>query len=296
MPKITIIGNSAAGDSCLKELLNKNNNEISVVSAEDAPPYRRDLLIDYIAGRMEEKQLFLCAEDFYEKNKISFYKNNPVTRIDTKKKRTVLKDNTKIDYDYLVVACGQKAELPDIPGKAKDGVFALYSLEDAKEIKQRLSISQHTCLSGDVKLCLALAEVLRAKEREVKIISTPVPEGFTATEKSEWIEGLKVQEIIGEGAELKALKLENGKALAASLIVFCGNFRPATDFLKDSGIELKDGYIVTGSDMRANQESVFACGSVNAREGNILQWKAWADSAQEGLLAAQSINSIIERG
>ena len=210
MAKIVIIGNSASGNSCLQALVNNpGNNEITVVSQEEYLPYRRDLLLDYIAGKIEEEGLFLCPDDFYQKQNIAFLKSSPVIKLEPKKQRLVLKDNTKINYDFLVIASGRGAGIPDIPGKSKDGVFSLYNLKDAKEIRQRLSIVNTVCLVGEAKICLALAQIISSKDKEVKVISRPKPEGFAASDKAEWIEGLAVAEIIGEGSELKALKLTN---------------------------------------------------------------------------------------
>ncbi|MEI6631465.1 MAG: NAD(P)/FAD-dependent oxidoreductase [bacterium] len=297
MAKIVIIGNSAAGNSCLQSLINsQGNNEITVISQEEGLPYRRDQLLDYISSKVEEKELFLCAEDFYSRNNIAIQKNNPLIRLDAKKQRLVLKDNSKINYDYLIIASGQKLELPDLAGKTKDGVFSLYNLGEAKEIKQRLVISQTVCLVGEAMLCLALASIIAAKDKEVKVISGPQPQGFVALDKAEWIADLSVTEIIGEGSELKALKLSNGKVLAASLIIFCGNYTPSSDFLKETGINLEQGYIIVDDNMRTNLENIFACGSVCNKEGNITKEKSWEQAAQEGSIVAGVLNGLIERG
>jgi len=297
MPKIAIIGNSAAGNSCLQALISgPSASEITVICEEEYLPYRRDLLIDYIGGKIEEKGLFTCPDDFYQKNNVTFQKNSTVIRLDTKKQRLILKDNSKINYDYLIIASGARAAIPDIPGKTKDGVFSLYTLEDAKEIKQRLSIINNICLVGEPGICLALSEIIASKDKEVKVISPTRPEAFTASEKSEWIELLLIQEIIGEGSELKALKLSNGKVLEASMILFCGNYAPALGFLKETEVNLEAGYIVVDDNMRTASENIFACGSVCNKEGVIIKEKSWLQAQQEGITAARSISGLIERG
>jgi nitrite reductase (NADH) large subunit len=296
MAKIVIIGNSAAGFSSLQALINNSgDNEITVISDEEYLPYRRDLLVDYIAGKIEERELFLCPDDFYQKQNIAFLKSNPVIKLEPKKQRLVLKDNTKINYDFLVIASGRGAGMPDIPGKSKDGVFSLYNLKDAEEIRQRLSIVNAVCLAGEAKICLALAQIISGKDKEVKVISGPRPEGFVASDKAEWIEGLKIQDIIGEGSELKALKLDSGKVLGASLILFCGDYKSSCDFLKEAEILAQDGYIIVDDNMRTSRENIFACGSVCSKEG-IIKEKSWAEAGAEGMAAAQAIGGLIERG
>jgi NAD(P)H-nitrite reductase large subunit len=297
MAKIVIIGNSASANSCLQALINNpGNNEITIISREEYLPYRRDLLLDYIAGKVEEEELFLCGDDFYQKNNITFQRNNAVIKLDNKKQRLVLKDNNKVNYDYLILACGKNKIIPDIPGATKSGVLTLYNLKEAKEIRQRLSIAQTICLVGEAKACLALAGIISSKDKEVKVVSRPKPQGFAASDKAEWIEELEVTEIIGEGSELKALKLSNGKALGASLIIFCGNYTPASDFLKETGINLGEGYVIVDENMRTSLENIFACGSVCSRGGIIIKEKSWLEAAQEGLAAAAGVNGLIERG
>jgi len=297
MIKIVIIGNSAAGFSACEALLkNPLEKEITVISQEDAPAYKRNLLVDYLFGNIKEDELFLCPADFYEKNKIKFLKNIKVARVDTKKQAAVLKDNTKINYDYLIIAAGEKAKLPDIPGTSKDGVFSFYNLEDARKIKERLMVADTICVAADATLSQRILEALMPKGKTIKVISRDRPQNFTPTEKTEWIDGFDLTEIIGEGAELKAFKLSNGKAIGTSLVLFAGNYLPSTDFLKETELKTQAGYIIVDQNLRTNFENIFSCGSVCRNENNLTQQKTWDDAVNEGVLAATNIINLLERG
>jgi len=297
MTRIVIVGNSAAGFSCCSALTKfPLDTEITVISQEDGLAYKRNLLIDYLAGNVNESELFLTTGDFYEKNKVKFLRNSKVVKVDIKKQTVVLKDNSKINYDYLVIASGQKANIPDLPGKTKDGVFAVYELEDIKKVRERLLFSSAVCIVGEPKLCLRLSEVIAKKDKEVKIISKPRPDSFIQTPKTEWIDTFELTELIGEGAELKAFKLNNGKAIATSLVLFVGNYRPATEFLKETGIKENQGYVIVDDAMRTNFENVFACGSVCKNENYPQKEKSWEDGVKEGELVAAGIVDFLERG
>jgi NAD(P)H-nitrite reductase large subunit len=297
MARIVIIGNSAAGFSCC-DTLSKNSQdaEITVISQENYPAYKRNLLIDYLAGGLKEEALFLCSPDFYEKNKIKFLRNSKVIRVDTKKQSVILKDNNKINYDYLVIATGQKMELPDLPGKTKEGIFTVWGLEEIKKIKERLTFCSEVCITGEAKLCLRICEVISRKDKDIKIISRPRPVSFIPAEKKEWIDNSELTEFIGEGAELKAFKLNNGKAISASLVLFAADLSPASEFLKETEIKTIQGYIIVDEAMRTNFENIFACGSVCRKEESLEKEKSWEEAVNEGASVASAIANLLERG
>lgn len=297
MAKIIIIGNSASGFSALGTFLkNSPGNELTIISKEEYPAYKKNLLLDYLSGNVKEDEIFFCNQDFYGKNNCNFKNNSEVARVDTKKRRVILKDNAKLDYDYLIIASGQKIDIPDIPGKTKDGIFTFCELGDVKTIKQRLILSNTICLIGEAGLCMRLAEKFLAKDKEVKIISKIRPENFTAPEKMEWIDGLELSEFIGEGRELSALKLSNGKVIGTTLVIFAGNYSPASEFLKETSIKTNDGYIIVDDSMRTNLENVFACGCVCKKDSILAKEKLIEDAVSEGVIAAESILKSFEGG
>ena len=297
MAKIVIIGNSAAGFSCCEALIKfPLDAEITVVSQEDYFPYRRNLLIDYLSGNIGESELFLATGDFYEKNKIRLFRDSKVVRLDVKKQTVVLKDNNKINYDYLVIASGRKVDIPDVPGKTKDGVFTVYELSDIKKIREHLPFCSGVCVIGEPALSLRLSEAIATNDKEIKIISKPPPASFVQTEGIEWIDNLQLSELIGEGAELKAFKLNNGKAVAVSLVLFTGNYLPCTEYLKETEVKQSEGYVIVDDAMRTNLENIFACGSVCKNENHPEKEKSWEEAVSEGAAVAAGILNYLERG
>ena len=296
MAKIVIIGNSAAGFSCLEVLIREApGNEVAVITKEEYPAYRKDLLLDYLAGNVEDKDIFLCSEDFYKRKNVNFYKNSELDRLDIKKQVVVLKNKTRINYDYLIITSGEEPNIPDIPGKNKDGVLGVYSLTDIKRIKEKLIVTDTVCIIGKLKFSVRLAEVIASKGKEVKIITEEAGEFAIEIEKTEVLKGVFPQELIGEG-QLQALKLNNGKVIGTSLVLFCGNYIASADFLKEAALETKEGYILTDEAMRTNLENVFACGTIAKSRSLPEKEKLWKDSVDEGRLAAESLIKLIEKG
>ena len=297
MAKIIIIGNSAAGFTCCDTLAKiTRNNEITIISEEKFPFYRRDRLFDYIAGTVDEKSLFAAPGDYYSVEKIDFRSGQEVIKVDTKKQRVILKDNSKLSYDFLVIASGSKINLPDIPGTSKKGVISLSGLEEAMLIKEKLLIAGLICCVGKSNFCLNLTKVLLAKDKEVKAITSDLWPEEPEEGKLEVLSGIAPVEIIGEGSELKAVKLSNGKAIGTNLIIFGSDLVPSSDFLKDSGIHTENGYITVDQSMRTNLDNVFACGSVAVNKGDIGKEKDWIQSSKEGWVVANNLISVFERG
>ena len=174
--------------------------------------------------------------------------------------------------------------------------MVFYNLKDAKEIKERLAITDTIGIIGEPMVCAELVQIPMLKDKEVKIISKVKPDSFLPGPKQEWIEGLELSEIIGEGCELQAIKLNNGKVIGVSLVIFSGIQLPASDFLKGGDIKTENGYILVNEAMATNLENVLACGSVSKKSKSFLSAKTWDDAVKDGILAANNLLKIGERG
>lgn len=296
MAKVVIIGNSAAGFSCLEILIREaQGNEVTIITKEAYPAYKKDLLFDYLAGNIRDKDIFLCSEDFYKRKNVGYYKNSEVDRLDTKKRVILLKNKFRINYDYLIIASGEEPHIHDIPGKNKEGVFSVYSFTDIERIKEKLIVTDTVCIIGKLKFSTRLAEVIASKGKEIKIITEENNESGVVIDKTEIINGVSPQELIGEG-QLQALKLNNGKVIGTSLALFCGNYIASADFIKGTTIENNNGYILTDEAMCTNLENVFACGTIAKIRNLPEKEKLWKDSVDEGSLAAESLIKLMEKG
>lgn len=289
MPRVVIIGNSIAGFFLCKTLLEKSTFglEIIVVDKEKSLPHRKDLLIDFLLDNINQRDLFLCTEDFYIQKKIKLLKGIEVTRVDTKKKRIFFKDESKLEYDYLVIATGRKTMTFDLPGKNKDGIFKLESFEDVKRIKERLFFSQTICLFGDPIHCSRLAVHWAGLGKDIKVIGASRCADFVEKDNIEWLDNLHPVEFIGEGSELKAIKLNNGKVIGISFALYIGPWIPATQFLKDSGILLEQGFVCVNDFGQTNVEGIFACGAVVSKNKQL--FFNFKEAQENAILVGESL-------
>ena len=85
--KYVIIGASAAGINGAENLRRfDKDSEITIIS-KDSDVYSRCILHHYIGKMRDVKQLSFVDEDFFEKNKINWIKNNNVISLRSEERR-----------------------------------------------------------------------------------------------------------------------------------------------------------------------------------------------------------------
>ena len=269
MNHIVIIGASVSGHNIALRLREKNKDfKITLISEEEYPAYDHLKLADIIANVISEKDIFLCAEEDYLKLGINFIKNKKVGSLNIAKKQIYFKDKGSINYDILVIASGRSPIIPEIPGAKKEGVFRLYTLSDLLEFTKHY-IAHPVCVVGSNSLALKVAEAVSARYGvEVKLLSCSAFDPSAIPENTEIIND-SITEIIGEG-ETQAIKLKSGKALGVCAVLFMDNYKSNIEFLKGTGVEIKDDFILVDGWMRTNQENIFACGSVVRKDSVVI--------------------------
>jgi len=306
MKRVVIIGNSAAGISCAEALRKKDKEiKITILSREDYTGYNRCLISYYLAGDIKEDKLVYKPKKFYSENNIELLLNKKAGRIDSKKNQVVLEDKTRIEYDYLVLACGASPKLPEIKGIHKKGVFGFRTISDAKGMLELLPITQTACVLGGGLIGLKAAYGLKKRKIEVKVIvkSSQILSQILDEESAqmckrrlvengiEIVSGSEAQEIIGEG-DCRAVKLDSGKVIASSIVVVGKGVKPNIEPAEDSGIKFEEGILVDDY-MRTNIPNIYAAGDIAQSYDPILEKTAinalWPNAIEQGLIAAGSI-------
>ncbi len=266
---IVIIGASVSGHYIALRLREKNKDcKITLISEENYLAYDHLKLADLISGTISEKDIFLCSEEDYSKQNINLIKNKKAGSLNIQKKLIYFKDKGSINYDILVIASGRSPVIPDIPGAKKEGVYRLYTLDDAKDFLKRY-IVHPVCIVGSNSLAVKMAEVVSEKYGvEVKLLSRVTFDPSSIPENTEVVYD-SVQEIIGEG-ETQAVKLASGKAFSACAVLFMDNYKSNIDFLKNTDVQIKDDFILVNGWMRTNHDNIFACGSVVRKDSVVI--------------------------
>jgi NAD(P)H-nitrite reductase large subunit len=281
MSRIVIIGASISGHTAAVKLREiDKGSSITLLTEESYPLYDRRRFFDFLTGSIEEKDIFLSNEDFYQRHNINFLKDKKVISLNTEKRTVYFKEKDSIEYDYLIIASGRKPTLPEMPGAKKPGVFTLYLLDDYKEFLKYI-ISESVCVVGSNQIALSLARAIVSRYKiEVKLICS---ENLGETD-SEGIEILNIplQEIIGEGSA-QAIKLKSGKVIGVSCVIFMDEFKGNIDFLRNTDIEIYEDSIRVNDKMQTNIEGIFASGAVATSKDTIIRLKSWDEAVNDSL-------------
>lgn len=267
MGGVVIIGASLAGHTVAINLRQRYGDyPITLVTEEDYPFYDRRRLADFLRGAIEEKELFLSSEGFYKDMGIVFLKKRRVTFVNTEKKHIYFKDNSILEYDFLVICSGERINPPQIPGVKKEGVFSLYSLSDFKGFLRHLDLAtEPVCIVGQDSFTINIASSIALKGKEVKLIAR---------------DASPLTEIIGE-AQVQAVRLKSGKVISVSLIGFMQERKASTEFLRDTPVEICQNKICVSEVLRTNVENIFAAGKVCSRREEVEKSKTWEEIIEE---------------
>ncbi|MFH1202480.1 MAG: FAD-dependent oxidoreductase [Candidatus Omnitrophota bacterium] len=308
MKNYLIIGNSAAGTSAA-EAIRKNDGQgkITIITDEEYPvAYYRCLISYLLSGEISEDRLSYRGLDFYKEKNIELILNKKVIKVDPKKNRVSFLDNTKLEYDSLLIATGSSPAMPDIKGTNKRGVFGFRTIKDTKEILEIAPIAEGACVLGGGLIGIKAAYGLKKKGLEVKIIvkSNQILSQVVDKQAGDLIQevleengieiltGRDVTEIIGNG-DAKAVKLDTGKVLASSIVIVGKGVEPNIDLVKDTEIKTEYGILV-GRNLATNIPNIFAAGDV-CQANDLIQGGAyinalWPNAIEQGKISGQNLS------
>jgi 3-phenylpropionate/trans-cinnamate dioxygenase ferredoxin reductase component len=145
-PRIVAIGGGAASAAALAQLRSDGfDGDITLVSAEDTVPYERPPLSkEYLMGRSGSVPVKEPA--WYEQQSVDLLLGQRATRLDLAARTVALSDGSVIGYDQLLLATGVRPRVP--PGLEGDGVCYLRTVQDATELRDRITAAGHVAVLG----------------------------------------------------------------------------------------------------------------------------------------------------
>jgi len=307
MKQFIIIGNSAAGIAAVEAIRDRDkDSKIVVISDEDYSAYSRCMISYYLAKELSEDKLLYRPKDFYKNNNVELLLNKKVVKVDPKKSRIICEDKTNLTYDSLLIATGGSPKFPETPGIKKRGVFGFRTIKDAKEIDGLLPVTKTACVMGGGLIGLKAAYGLKKRNIDVKVIikSKQVLSQMLDFEAAslvgkkleehgiEIILGQDVVEVIGDEGELKAVKLDSGKAIGCSLIIVGKGVSPNIGLVKDTEIKVNEG-IISDNLLQTNIPNIYTSGDV-AESFDITMGKhtinaLWPIAVEQGKIAGSNM-------
>ena len=281
--RVVVIGNGMVGYKFCEKLLAKQAGAsgtgqsrlaLTVFGEEPRVAYDRVHLSEYFAGKTAE-DLAMAPIDWYVENGIHLHLSDPVVLIDRERKEVHSHHGLIVPYDYLVLATGSGAFVPQIAGVEKDGVFVYRTIEDLELIQSYARKARRGAVLGGGLLGLEAAKALldlgldeaHVVEFAPRLMPRQIDDTGSAVLQSK-LEALglnihlakSTQEITGDDT-MTGMLFADGSRLDVDMLVISAGIRPRDELAKASGLEThpRGGVIVTSS-LQTSDPAIFAIG------------------------------------
>lgn len=280
--------------------------DITMLAAEDVPPYSRMAIPYMLVGNIAEEGTYL------RKNSAHFTDLNinvvhaRASSVDPQSKQVSLADGSSINYDKLLVATGATATKPPIPGIDLDKVYNCWSLADAHKIVEHASPGSNVVLMGAGFIGCIILESLAARKVNLTVVEmenrmvSRMTNRTMGTMIKDWcvnqgidvLTSTKVDRIDDNGSGGLSVTTNSGKTLPADLVICATGVRSNTAFLDGSGISVDMG-IVVDDFMQTSVADIYAAGDVaqgkDFSTGEYYVQAIQPTAVEHGKVAAQSM-------
>lgn len=305
---LVVVGASLAGLRAV-EAARKAGFEggITLIGAEAHLPYDRPPLSKAYLERLPDGEgpastVFRAEEVLRDELSVELVLGAPATGLDTERKQVRIGERV-VAYDMLVIATGADARM--LPGAdGLSGVHTLRTLDDANAIRRALDAGARTVVVGAGFIGSEVAAGARKRGLDVTILEAlPTPlvravgermgEACAALHERNGTPlrcGIGVTGLEGEG-RVERVRLSDGTAIEADLVVVGIGAIPATGWLEGSGLRLDNG-VVCDDTLWTGVDGVYAAGDVarwhNPLFDRLMRLEHWTSAAEQGALAARN--------
>ena len=302
---VAVVGTSLAGLRAVETLRRQGyDGRLIWIGAEPHLPYDRPPLSkELLRGDWEATRIALRRQG-YDELELDLRLGCRATGLDPVARTLELAEGKRVRYDGLVIATGaMPRQLPATP--ALEGVHLLRSLDDSLAIRQELEKSPRVVVVGAGFIGAEVAASCRARGLEVTVIEPlPVPlmrglgramgEVCAELHRSHGVDlrcGVGVEGLEGAG-RIERVRLDDGRTLAADLVVVGIGVSPATEWLESSGLSLNDG-VVCDATCATAAPGVVAAGDVarwyNPLFDESMRVEHWTNAVEQGVAAAMRL-------
>lgn len=298
--KIVIVGSGAAAVSAAEGAKKQApESEVILYSEEKQLPYYRPRLAEVLAAEQVEEKIQLHPGAWYGERGIQLELGTKVEAVDPEKKVLRLEGGEEVPYDKLILATGSKSFVPPIEGVNTKGVYTLWTIDNAREIREHLPEGSSAIVIGGGLLGLEAAWQLHRRGCKVSVLESfdrllgnQLDEACSALFKAK-VESLGIQ--VFTGAQTKAIcekdgkvccvELATGEKLPADAVLVSTGVRARTELAEAAGIKI-DRRIVVSSKMETSAPDIYAAGDNAEMDG---KWYGlWMISLEEGAVAGKN--------
>jgi NAD(P)H-nitrite reductase large subunit len=304
VPRIVIVGNSAASLTALETIRKLDRGSpVTLVSDEGIPAYSRVMLPYLVSG--ERSDLSLRPPGYAEGLGARLLLGRRA--LQAQDGTLALDDGTTLPYDRLLIATGSRAAIPDIEGVRSPGVTPLKNMSDALAIRDRLAGARHAVIIGGGLICLlmvraflklgvALTIVVSSDRLLSRMLDGP---GAEIVERRLREAGVRVitrtdvARIVERGGRLRSVVTSPSEELPTDIAILAKGVRSNIEVASASGLATDRGILVDQY-ARTSRPGIFAAGDCAEAPDGIVRGKrticaTWFEAVAQGEIAAANM-------
>jgi NADPH-dependent 2,4-dienoyl-CoA reductase/sulfur reductase-like enzyme len=272
---------------------------ISVFTADQDLPYERPPLSKAVlAGASDAGEVFLHEQSHYRERDIALHLATTVIELSLEESAIRLADGQVISYGACVLATGSAPIRPAIPGAQLAHV--LRTRRDAIALAAAAGAAQTAVVAGSGFIGCEAAASLAARGLAVTMVTEEArPQesrlgAWVGDRISEWLRAAGVELLTNDRlAEIgpNFARTESGSQRSADLVLLATGASPQGTLAAAAGLDMLDGRVRVGADMRTTRDDVFAAGDVavafNVSAGREVAVEHWGDALKMGEIAGR---------
>lgn len=307
-----IIGNGPAATSAIIAIRETDpSSPITLISDEPYTNYSRPLISYLLAKKIEAKRMPYLPDTFYKTNKVKLILNNPASRLDIKNNQVTLSDKKKIPFDKLLIATGTTPIIPRMKGAQLTGVFTFTKLQDAENVAQYVEANEvkEAVVIGGGLIGLKATEGLMGLSVKVTIVeladrilsatfdkkASQIIKNALEKQGCSVITKNTVTEIQGNHNQVKSVVLNNGKKIAADLVIMAVGVTPNIELVRNTPIKCNKGIIVDKF-MQTSVDNIYAAGDCCEAPDLFFELNRpmaiWINATKQGKIAGYNMAGV----
>jgi NADPH-dependent 2,4-dienoyl-CoA reductase/sulfur reductase-like enzyme len=302
---LLVIGGGPAGLSAARSYRKAGcRGAVAIVADEHRMPYQRPPLTkELLRGDASEDDLPIEPESWLTEHRVSLIGGRAVA-LDAAAHTVVLSGGRELEYRHCVLATGAEPTRLPVPGADDPAVRVVRTLDHLRELQRRIGRGESAVVVGSGFIGCEIAASLRMRGHRVELVSDESAPNVArlgdeaAGVLASWLEEQGVSLHLGAAVERIQRTangfevIADGSGVAGDVVIMATGVAPRGELATAAGIELADGAIPVGADMRSASADVLAAGDVcraeNLAAGRPLRVEHWGDALAQGEIAGRT--------
>ncbi len=307
-----VVGSGPAGISAVEEIRKCDpESPITMITADVAPATSPVMLTYWVSGRYTRSQLlFRAMATWAEEHRVELRCGERATAVDVHRRVVTLSGSEEVQYDRLLLATGAIPVIPPIPGIRAKGVYPFRTPADAEGILTSRPGLENLCIMGGGFIGIKLACHLQERgikvavfEKEPRLASrifdqraSDIVRGHLRGHGLTVETGTGIAEIASQNGWVSGVRLEDGRAFPAQILVVAVGVRPNTaliDAALGAVLGTARGGIPVNERMETALPQIYAAGDAASSPDSLtaapFNNAIWPAATRQGMVAGANM-------